>query len=135
SGVRGSPVRAGLATFVAFVTAGAVPLLASLPELVAPRAAPAPLAGSPLPAGLAFFPGPALDGRLVRRSAVLSGLEALRVGTLLAGLAFFAVGALKGRFVRRSAVLSGLETLLVGGLAAIAAYGIGWSLERVAGTG
>jgi VIT1/CCC1 family predicted Fe2+/Mn2+ transporter len=98
-GVAPSPWRAGIATFLAFVCAGSLPLLVYAAEL--------------------------LFGADVRRPFFWSGL--------LAGLAFFAIGATKGRFVRRSAVVSGLETLLVGGAAAVAAYTIGWGLERLVG--
>lgn len=95
-----SPWRAGVATFIAFVAAGALPLVVYAAELL-------------LEDGL---------GRPFLWSA------------LLAGIAFFAIGATKARFVRRSAVVSGLETLLVGGAAAIAAYSIGWVLDRLVGS-
>lgn len=95
-----SPWRAGVSTFVAFVAAGALPLVVYVAELLGAR-----------PVGEPFL-----------------------WSTLLAGVAFFAIGALKGRFVRRSAWTSGAETLLIGGAAAIAAYGIGWGLERLVGS-
>lgn len=79
------PVRAGLATFGAFLLAGLVPLLPfMITGLEVARRFPA----SVLATGLAFLSIGMLKGRILGGSALKSGLETLIVGGLAAGLAY-----------------------------------------------
>lgn len=58
-------------------------------------------------------------------------VDHLRLATGLSAVTLFLVGAARTRFVPGSAFRLGLEMLLVGMAAAGAAYGIGWSAERL----
>jgi vacuolar iron transporter family protein len=91
SAAEPSPWRAGVATFVAFVGAGSLPLLAYLGELLLPHGIERPLLWSTLLAGLAFAAIGALKGRFVRRSPLASGLETLAVGGA-AAISAYAIG-------------------------------------------
>ena len=90
------PLKAGLATFVAFVLAGAVPLL---PLVVAPWFAELPMVTtfriSALATGATFFLIGVAKGFVVDRSAWRSGLETLGIGAVAAALAYV-VGHLFG---------------------------------------
>lgn len=79
------PVRAGLATFGAFLLAGLVPLLPFM--ITGPKVARR-FPASILATGLAFLSIGMLKGRILAGSALKSGLETLIVGGLAAGLAF-----------------------------------------------
>lgn len=82
-------VWAALATFVAFILAGLVPLLPFL--FVDGRSLSAAFQSSALLTGCTFFAIGVLKGRVVHRSIWLSGAETLCVGGAAAGLAY-AVG-------------------------------------------
>lgn len=79
-----SPVRAGLVTFVAFSTAGSIPLL---PFLLALDADATFLLSSVCTLVTFFLIGVA-KGYVVHRSLFLSGLETLAIGGGAAGLAY-----------------------------------------------
>jgi VIT1/CCC1 family predicted Fe2+/Mn2+ transporter len=83
--------RAGVATFVAFVGAGALPLLAYLGELLVPGRIERPFLWSALLASAGFVAIGALKGRVVGRTALVSGAETLLVGGL-AAVAAYAIG-------------------------------------------
>lgn len=88
-----SPLRAALATFLAFVVVGFLPLL----SYVFPAASGGdPLLVSSSLTALAFFAVGALKGRFVEEAWYLSGLETLLVGGTAAVLAFVSGLALKG---------------------------------------
>jgi len=89
-----SPSRAGLTTFLAFITAGLVPLL---PLFVAARFADRQMfLASAVLTGLTFFLVGVIRGQITARGRILAGLETLLVGGSAAGLAY-AIGAwLKG---------------------------------------
>lgn len=91
-----SPVRAALATFVAFVLAGLVPLL---PLFLAAWLATSQrmFAASAVLTAITFFSIGLIRGRLSDRRALLSGLETLLIGGTAATLAYL-VGALLKSF-------------------------------------
>lgn len=92
SPVGPSPGRAGIATFVSFLGAGALPLLAYLWNVLAPGSIGRPFLWSALLAAVGFFAIGALKGRFVRRRGWLAGLETLVIGGLAAAVAY-AIGA------------------------------------------
>ncbi len=83
-----SPLRAGTATLIAFVLAGAVPLAPYLILLTpsGPRFDPFPV--SAVLAGLTFFAIGALKGRFVITRWHISGIETLAVGGAAAAIAY-----------------------------------------------
>ncbi len=85
---RPSACRAALATFVAFVLIGAVPLAAYLLKLASPDVLADPFLPSCLLTGIAFFAVGALKSRFVDQHWVLSGSETLGIGALAAGMAY-----------------------------------------------
>lgn len=90
------PVRAGLATFVAFVVVGAIPLLAFIADLIRPGTVAAPFVWSSVLTALAFFGVGALKSRFVDQPWWRSGAETLALGSVAAGFAY-AIGTLLGR--------------------------------------
>jgi len=87
-----SPARAALATFAAFLLAGAVPLV--------PFCIPLEMQGntrfllSSLATALTFFVIGYVKGRIVQRPGLRSGLETLAIGGAAAALAYLAGAAL-----------------------------------------
>lgn len=87
------PWRSGLATFLAFALAGALPLFPFALRRFFPGLAADPFLWSALATGAAFFGVGALKARFVERRWWSSGLETLALGGAAAALAY-AVGAL-----------------------------------------
>ena len=94
--VRVDPLRAGLATFAAFLLVGAVPLLAFIVDLVRPGAVVRPFVWSSALTGAAFFAVGALKSRFVEQPWWRSGAETFVLGGTAAGVAY-AIGMLLGR--------------------------------------
>jgi VIT1/CCC1 family predicted Fe2+/Mn2+ transporter len=92
-GDRTDPLRAALATLVAFVVLGFVPLGVFVADLATPGTIAAPFAWSAILTVLAFFLVGSVKGGVVARSPVRSGLETVAIGGAAAALAF-AVGVL-----------------------------------------
>ena len=91
-----SPTRSGMATFIAFVVAGMVPLL---PFVIGPAAvAQDHFPASALAAALTFLLVGLLKGRALQQPALRSGIETLLVGGGAAALAYVAGALLKGVF-------------------------------------
>jgi VIT1/CCC1 family predicted Fe2+/Mn2+ transporter len=89
-----SPIRAGLTTFLAFISAGMVPLL---PLFVAAWFAGRQMfLASAVLTGLTFILIGVIRGQITGRGRVLAGLETLLVGGSAAGLAYFIGAWLKG---------------------------------------
>ncbi len=80
-----SPVRAALATFVAFVVAGSVPLC---PILFTPLAEPVSFSTSSFYTGLTFALIGLVKGQIIGRSKVVSMLETLAIGGAAAVVAY-----------------------------------------------
>ncbi len=91
-----SPLRAGLATFAAFVLAGLLPLLAYFYNALSPADVADPFLWSAVVTGAGFFAIGALKSRFVGQRWYLSGLETLAVGGIVAGLAYLVGWVLKG---------------------------------------
>ena len=87
------PLLSGLATLIAFIVAGAVPLAIYLLDMVMPISANSAFLISLALSGLALFGLGAAKVLITHRSTFKSGLEMLLVGGLAAGVAY-AVGAL-----------------------------------------
>lgn len=90
------PVRAGLATFAAFVVVGSIPLLAFIADLIRPGAVVDPFLWSTVLTGMAFFGVGALKSRFVDQPWWRSGTETFALGGFAAVLAF-AIGTALGR--------------------------------------
>lgn len=88
-----NPVWNAVATFVAFVIAGAVPLLVYLLGLVVPIAADTSFTAAILLSGVALFALGAAKVLVTRLNPIRSGLEMLVVGGAAAAVAYI-VGAL-----------------------------------------
>ncbi len=88
-----SPVKAGLATFAAFMLIGFVPLYIFVYEMIFQVQTPHPFMISSVMTGLAFFIVGAMKGKFVGQRWWLSGLETFSIGAMAAGLAY-SVGAL-----------------------------------------
>lgn len=86
----GSEYRAALATLVAFLTIGFLPLMVYVYDLAAPGDVAEPFAWSAVMTGVAFFAVGAMKSRFVGQSWLRSGLETLAVGGLAAALAYAA---------------------------------------------
>ncbi len=80
-----NPLRAGLATFGAFLAAGLLPLL---PFLVASSATSQVFGASIVVTAAAFGGIGLLKGRILQRSMIRSGVETLLVGGVAAALAY-----------------------------------------------
>jgi VIT1/CCC1 family predicted Fe2+/Mn2+ transporter len=89
------PFAAGLATFVAFVVVGAVPLLVYLADLIRPGVVADPFLVSATLTGIAFVAVGALKSRFVDQAWWVSGAETFAVGGIAAGFAF-AIGLALG---------------------------------------
>ena len=87
--------KAGLATFIAFVVIGAIPLLTFIADAIAPGAIPAPFAVSAAMTGIAFFVVGMGKSRFVDEHWLRAGLETLAIGGVAAILAYL-VGATLG---------------------------------------
>ncbi|MBD3335515.1 MAG: hypothetical protein GF355_08360 [Candidatus Eisenbacteria bacterium] len=83
------PLRAGLATFFAFLLVGAIPLAPFVLDTGGPRNA---FAASAAITGIAFVLIGVMRGRILDRSSWRSGLETLLTGAAAAGVAY-GVGA------------------------------------------
>ncbi len=86
--VRPSPVKAALATFMAFLVIGAIPLAAYIANLVNPDLVPSPFLPACLLTGIAFFAVGTLKSRFVDQHWALGGAETLGVGALAASIAY-----------------------------------------------
>jgi VIT1/CCC1 family predicted Fe2+/Mn2+ transporter len=87
-----NPLRAGLATFVAFALVGLLPLL---PFLVAPWEVAQGFSISIAITVAAFLGVGLLKGRVLRRSLLGSGIETLLIGSCAAVLAYVAGYAMR----------------------------------------
>jgi VIT1/CCC1 family predicted Fe2+/Mn2+ transporter len=90
------PLRAGLATLLAFVIVGFLPLAVFVVDALAPGELPGAFAWSAVLTAIAFFVVGALKARFLDRPAWRSGLETLAVGGAAAVIAFLAGLALAG---------------------------------------
>jgi len=90
------PLRSGLATFLAFVTAGSVPMLVYLAGLLTPIASDTAFMISIALSALALFGLGAAKVVVTRMNALRSGLEMLIVGGLAAAVAYVVGALLKG---------------------------------------
>lgn len=90
------PLKTGVATFVAFVLAGFIPLLFYVVETASPGNLGSPLAWSAALAGITFFAVGLAKSRFVDQRWYVSGLETLAVGAVAAGLAYLIGWALRG---------------------------------------
>lgn len=90
------PIQSALATFLAFVVAGSVPLLVYLLGLVVPVAAGVSFPVSLILSGLALFGLGAAKVLVTKLNPLRSGLEMLLVGGLAAGVAYLVGALLKG---------------------------------------
>jgi VIT1/CCC1 family predicted Fe2+/Mn2+ transporter len=86
----GNEYRAALATLVAFLTIGFLPLMVYVYDLAAPGDVKEPFAWSAVMTGVAFFAVGAMKSRFVGQSWLRSGIETLAVGGLAATLAYAA---------------------------------------------
>ncbi len=91
-----SPLRAALATFIAFVLVGALPLLVFVVDAASPGLIPAPFAWSAVLTAVAFFAVGSLKARVVEHSGWRSGLETLTIGGAAAAIAVAVGVALEG---------------------------------------
>lgn len=82
------PVKAAVATFIAFLVAGFIPLVVFVYQAVADVELADPFLISALATGVAFFSVGALKSRFVAQSWWRSGLETLLLGGAAASLAF-----------------------------------------------
>lgn len=90
------PLGSALATFLAFVAAGSLPLLVYLAGLFTPIAAGTALSASVVLAGVALFLLGAARVFVTERRPLRSGVEMLAIGGLAAGVAYAVGGLLKG---------------------------------------
>lgn len=88
--------RAGLATFVAFALAGAVPLVPFFIELASGTGAIAPFAWSTACAAVAFFLVGTFKARFVEQAWHRAGLETLAAGAFASGAAYVVGYLLRG---------------------------------------
>lgn len=88
--------RAGLATFVAFVLAGALPLVPFFIELASGTGAISPFAWSTACAGVAFFLVGTFKARFVEQAWYRSGFETLAAGAFASGAAYLVGYLLRG---------------------------------------
>ncbi len=91
-----SPIRAALATFVAFLIVGALPLSVFVVDALAPGAISQPFAWSAVLTAIAFFGVGSLKARIVDLTWWRSGLETLLIGGAAAAIAFLVGVALEG---------------------------------------
>ena len=91
-----SPVRAAAATFLAFVTVGALPLVVFAYGALAPGRVENAFAWSAAMTGVAFFAVGSLKARFVEQRWWRSGLETLAVGGAAAALAYLVGVLLQG---------------------------------------
>ena len=97
SGKTPSALKAGVATFVAFLLIGGIPLSAYFIDIMSPSLVGDPFLPSCLLTGLAFFAVGAMKSRYVEQHWALSGFETLGIGALAAGLAY-GIGVLLSPF-------------------------------------
>jgi VIT1/CCC1 family predicted Fe2+/Mn2+ transporter len=90
------PLRAALATFVAFIVIGFLPLLPFVIQYLIPGSIEEPFSGSTLLTGIAFFAVGAAKARFVEQRWYWSGLETLLIGGSAAALAYIVGWLLKG---------------------------------------
>jgi VIT1/CCC1 family predicted Fe2+/Mn2+ transporter len=88
--------RAGLATFIAFALAGALPLIPFFVELGTNTGPLSPFAWSTISAGIAFFLVGTFKARFVEQAWYRSGLETLAAGAFASGAAFLIGYLLRG---------------------------------------
>ena len=88
TGNHPSALKAGLATLIAFLVIGGIPLAAYIVDLVDPSILGDPFVPSCILTGIAFFGVGALKSRYVEQHWSLSGAETLGIGTLAAIVAF-----------------------------------------------
>jgi VIT1/CCC1 family predicted Fe2+/Mn2+ transporter len=88
--------RAALATLVAFITVGFLPLVVFVYDIAFPAEVENAFTWSAIMTGIAFFVVGALKSRFVDQTWLRSGLETLAVGGLAAALAFAAGVLLQG---------------------------------------
>ena len=93
SGNNPSALKAGLATFSAFLIIGGIPLVAYVLDLIDPSLIGNPFRSSCVLTGIAFFSIGTLKSRYVDQHWTLSGSETLGIGTL-AALVAFGIGVL-----------------------------------------
>lgn len=88
--------KAGLATFIAFVVIGAIPLLTFIADAIAPGLIPAPFVVSAIMTGAAFFIVGMGKSWFVDEHWFRAGLETFIIGGVAAGLAYGVGVALGG---------------------------------------
>ena len=91
-----NPLTNGLATLIAFIIAGSVPLLVYLAGLFVPIPADRAFLVSLILSGMALFGLGAAKVLVTRLNPIRSGIEMLVVGGLAAGVAYIVGALLKG---------------------------------------
>lgn len=94
-----SPLRAGLATFCAFLIVGAVPLIPFFFKLLIPESFFNPFSWSAVATGVGFFIIGALKSRFVGRKWLTTGLQTFLMGGSAAALAYL-VGMFLGHLAK-----------------------------------
>ena len=90
-----SPIKAAVATFVAFVLVGALPLIVFVINVIQPGTVPHAFVWSAAMTGIAFFVVGAMKSRFVAERWYTAGLKTLMIGGAAAIVAYFVGWALR----------------------------------------